>query len=100
MPQTKFTKLELQIMQALWDHAKISIRENQETIPEPDRTAYTTIQTNVNRLETKKAVRLCQKKSATPTSSNPSPRATPSRAASSTNSWASSEAAANPSWHT
>jgi predicted transcriptional regulator len=61
MPQTKFTKLELQIMQALWDNGKISIREIQETFPEPDRPAYTTIQTTVYRLETKKAVRRVKK---------------------------------------
>ena len=61
MPQTKFTKLELRIMQALWDNGKISIREIQETFPEPDRPAYTTIQTTVYRLETKKAVRRVKK---------------------------------------
>jgi BlaI family transcriptional regulator, penicillinase repressor len=61
MTQTKFTKLELQIMQALWDNGKISIREIQETFPEPDRPAYTTIQTTVYRLETKKAVRRVKK---------------------------------------
>jgi BlaI family penicillinase repressor len=61
MAQTKFTKLELRIMQALWDNGKISIREIQETFPEPDRPAYTTIQTTVYRLETKKAVRRVKK---------------------------------------
>ncbi len=61
MAQTKFTKLELQIMQALWDNGKISIREIQETFPEADRPAYTTIQTTVYRLETKKAVRRVKK---------------------------------------
>ena len=61
MAQTKFTKLELQIMQALWDNGKISIREIQETFPESDRPAYTTIQTTVYRLESKKAVRRVKK---------------------------------------
>ena len=61
MAQTKFTKLELRIMQALWDNGKISIREIQEAFPEPDRPAYTTIQTTVYRLETKKAVRRVKK---------------------------------------
>jgi BlaI family penicillinase repressor len=61
MTQTKFTKLELQIMQALWDNGKISIREIQETFPEAERPAYTTIQTTVYRLETKKAVRRVKK---------------------------------------
>ena len=61
MPQTKFTPLELQIMQALWDRGPISIREIQESFPERDRPAYTTIQTTVYRLETKKAVRRTRK---------------------------------------
>src|SRR5579862_6979499 len=61
MAQTKFTKLELQIMQALWDNGKASIREIQETFPERDRPAYTTIQTTVYRLEGKNAVRRVRK---------------------------------------
>ena len=61
MAQTKFTKLELQIMQALWDNGKASIREIQEAFPEPDRPAYTTIQTTVYRLEAKDAVRRVRK---------------------------------------
>ncbi len=61
MAQTKFTPLELQIMQALWDRGAISIREIQEAFAEPDRPAYTTIQTTVYRLEGKKAVRRVKK---------------------------------------
>ncbi len=61
MATPKFTKLELQIMQALWDRGAISIREIQEAFPEPDRPSYTTIQTTVYRLETKKAVRRVKK---------------------------------------
>ena len=61
MAQTKFTSLELQIMQALWDNGKISIREIQEAFPEETRPAYTTIQTTVYRLEAKKAVRRVKK---------------------------------------
>jgi BlaI family penicillinase repressor len=53
----KLTKLEMQIMDALWDKGSASIREIQETFPEADRPAYTTIQTTVYRLEFKKAVR-------------------------------------------
>jgi len=60
MPQRKLTKLELQILEALWDHGKASVREIQESFPEP-RTAYTTIQTTVYRLEGKKAVRRVRK---------------------------------------
>ena len=57
----KFTPLELQIMQALWDRGAICIRDIQESFPERDRPAYTTIQTTVYRLEEKKAVRRVRK---------------------------------------
>src|SRR5205809_6883386 len=55
-----FSKLELQILEALWAHGTASIREIQEAFPEP-RPAYTTIQTTVYRLEGKKAVRRVRK---------------------------------------
>jgi len=61
MGEPKLTKLELQIMEALWTRAHASIREIQETFPERDRPAYTTIQTTVYRLERKKAVRRVKK---------------------------------------
>jgi predicted transcriptional regulator len=61
MQTSKFTPLELQIMQALWDRGAISIREIQESFPENDRPAYTTVQTTVYRLESKKAVRRVRK---------------------------------------
>jgi BlaI family transcriptional regulator, penicillinase repressor len=57
----KLTKLELQIMEALWDHGVSSVREIQERFPEKDRPAYTTVQTMVYRLEAKKAVRRVKK---------------------------------------
>src|SRR4030081_151519 len=60
MAQPKLTKLELQILEALWGHGKASIREIREFFPEP-RPAYTTIQTTVYRLEGKKAVRRVRK---------------------------------------
>lgn len=60
MIQPKLTKLELQILEALWAHGKASIREIQEDFPEP-RPAYTTIQTTVYRLEGKQAVRRVRK---------------------------------------
>src|SRR5579872_343345 len=60
MPKPKLTKLELQILEALWAQGKASIREIQETFPEP-RPAYTTVQTTVYRLEGKKAVRRVRK---------------------------------------
>jgi BlaI family penicillinase repressor len=55
MKQPKLTKLELQILEALWAHGTASIREIQEAFPEP-RPAYTTIQTTVYRLEKKKVL--------------------------------------------
>jgi BlaI family transcriptional regulator, penicillinase repressor len=61
MPKPKLTRLELQIMEVLWTRGNASIREIQETFPEKDRPAYTTIQTTVYRLETKKAVRRVKK---------------------------------------
>ena len=60
MARPKLTKLELQILEALWSRGKASIREIQEDFPEP-RPAYTTIQTTVYRLEGKKAVRRVRK---------------------------------------
>jgi BlaI family transcriptional regulator, penicillinase repressor len=57
MPNPKLTKLELQVMEALWQKGACSIREIQETFPESTRPAYTTVQTTVYRLERKKALR-------------------------------------------
>lgn len=44
-------------MQTLWSKGPASIRDLLETFPEKQRPAYTTIQTVVNRLEEKKAIR-------------------------------------------
>lgn len=57
----KLTKLEMQIMDALWRLGTLSIREIQEAFPEKGRPAYTTIQTTVYRLEDKKALRRVKK---------------------------------------
>jgi BlaI family penicillinase repressor len=56
MPPPKLSKLELKIMEALWDHGTSSIREIQERFPAKTRPAYTTVQTTIGRLEIKKAV--------------------------------------------
>lgn len=61
MPLPRLTKLELQIMEALWAHGPASIREIQEAFPESDRPAYTTIQTTVYRLEGKNVLRRTKK---------------------------------------
>jgi predicted transcriptional regulator len=55
------SRLELQIMEALWTRGASSVREIQEALPGPDRPAYTTVQTIVSRLEAKKAVRRLKK---------------------------------------
>ena len=61
MTEPNLTKLELQIMEALWTQGQASIREIQEAFPQKHRPAYTTIQTTVYRLEAKKAVRRVKK---------------------------------------
>jgi BlaI family transcriptional regulator, penicillinase repressor len=60
MPRPRLTRLELQILEMLWTRGNASIRELQEEFPEP-RPAYTTVQTTVYRLETKRAVRRVRK---------------------------------------
>src|SRR5579871_1684404 len=61
MPNPKLSKLELQIMEALWDRGASAIREIQQAFPGRGRPAYTTIQTTIYRLEAKKAVRRVKK---------------------------------------
>jgi BlaI family transcriptional regulator, penicillinase repressor len=61
MVSPKLSRLELQIMDALWTHGASSVREIQERFPDKDRPAYTTVQTMVYRLEAKKAVRRVKK---------------------------------------
>lgn len=53
----KLTKLELQVLEALWQKGACSVREIQEMFPKLKRPAYTTVQTTVYRLERKKALR-------------------------------------------
>lgn len=56
MLSEKLTKLELQIMEALWSRGMCSIREIQESFPAKKRPAYTTVQTTVYRMETKRKI--------------------------------------------
>jgi BlaI family transcriptional regulator, penicillinase repressor len=56
MFKAKLTKLELQILEALWQKGACSVREIQQAFPEEGRPAYTTVQTVVYRLERKKAL--------------------------------------------
>ena len=62
MAHPKLSKLELQIMETLWNRGPCSIREMQEAFPESKRPAYTTVQTTVYRLlEGKKAVKIVRR---------------------------------------
>jgi predicted transcriptional regulator len=53
---TKLSKLEYQIMEALWGRGELSIREIQESFTGKRVPAYTTIQTTIYRMEAKKIV--------------------------------------------
>ena len=57
----RLTRLELQIMETLWSRGELSVREMQETFPQRDRPAYTTIQTTVYRMEKKRFLRRTRK---------------------------------------
>jgi predicted transcriptional regulator len=57
----RFTKLELQIMDVFWTRGACAVREVQEAFPESKRPAYTTVQTVVYRLETKRALRVVKR---------------------------------------
>ena len=61
LAEAKLSKLEFQIMEALWTRGELSIRDVQETFPEKQRPAYTTVQTTVYRLEVKGVVRRVKK---------------------------------------
>ena len=61
MKSPKLTNLELTVMEALWNNGSSSIREIQETFPEDERPAYTTVQTTVYRMENKNAVHRTKK---------------------------------------
>ena len=61
MNPPRLSRRELRIMEALWKHGACSVREIQETFPEKDQLAYTTVQTMVARLEAKQAVRKIKK---------------------------------------
>ena len=61
MPLPKLSKLELQIMEVLWEKGPTAIRDIQESFGAKGRPAYTTVQTMVYRLEAKKALRRARK---------------------------------------
>lgn len=55
------TRFELEIMDVLWRLQEASVRELQEALSETKRPAYTTVQTIVQRLEQKGAVKRTRK---------------------------------------
>lgn len=59
--QVRLTRLELEVMGAVWALGSGSVREIQEQLPEHKRPAYTTVQTIIYRLEEKGAVRRVKK---------------------------------------
>ena len=61
MAGPRLSKLEFQIMEALWTRGECCIREMQEAFPLKKRPAYTTIQTTVYRMEAKNIVRRVRK---------------------------------------
>jgi BlaI family transcriptional regulator, penicillinase repressor len=61
MATAKLSKLELNIMEALWTCGACSIREIHDAFPKRGRPAYTTVQTMVYRLEAKQMVRRAKK---------------------------------------
>jgi predicted transcriptional regulator len=60
MQRPRLAKLELRILDALWTKGTASMREIQESFPDP-RPAYTTITNTVYRMEAKGAVRRVRK---------------------------------------
>jgi len=61
MALPRLSNLEMQIMEALWEHGASSVREIMDRLPGKKRPAYTTVQTMVARLEAKKALRRARK---------------------------------------
>ena len=61
MAQPKLSKLELQIMEALWTLGPSCIRDVQQFFPAERRPAYTTVQNTMYRMEGKEAVRRVRK---------------------------------------
>jgi BlaI family penicillinase repressor len=57
----RLTPFELEIMNALWELGRASVREIQELLPETRQPAYTTVQTIVYRLEEKGALQRVRK---------------------------------------
>lgn len=61
MSSPKLSKLEMRVMEALWNQGPSSVREIHDQFPKKGKPAYTTVQTMVYRLEAKGAVRRAKK---------------------------------------
>lgn len=61
MTTPKLSKLELRIMEVLWDKGDCSVREVQEAFPDEGRPAFSTIQTTLYRMEVKQVVARAKK---------------------------------------
>ena len=61
MPTARLTRLEMQIMDVFWTRGPCAVREVQQAFDGPKKPAYTTVQTVVYRLETKKALRIVKR---------------------------------------
>lgn len=61
MAMPRISRFELQLLEKLWTLGACSVREIQESLPEAERPAYTTVHTMIHRLEEKGAVRRVKK---------------------------------------
>jgi BlaI family transcriptional regulator, penicillinase repressor len=61
MTPVRISKFELQLLEKLWELGPSAVRDIQESLPETDRPAYTTVQTMMYRLEEKGVVRRTKK---------------------------------------
>ncbi len=61
MARPNVTRFELELLEQMWRIGPASVREIQESLPEKDRPAYTTVQTILYRMEKKRIVRRAKK---------------------------------------
>jgi BlaI family transcriptional regulator, penicillinase repressor len=61
MADARVSRFELQLLEKMWQLGPCSVREIQESLPEKNRPAYTTVQTIVYRMEEKGSVRRTRK---------------------------------------
>jgi BlaI family penicillinase repressor len=61
MTEARVSRFELQLLEKMWQLGPCSVREIQESLPEKNRPAYTTVQTIVYRMEEKGSVRRTRK---------------------------------------